>query len=149
MHPGGIGAEERLWFGTEAEGVRRGRETAFVAGALSNDETLRINTSSVTDVFLTETFGTQWDWDWFEHWGAYKRRTYVITIGRFPSQLEEFFSLPWRHELRLMVRVFDAPWVEKLRSNDQVSVGVPYRMVTFENRLGYASIPSDYSKDAL
>lgn len=147
-HPGKVSRKTRVWYGVEAEGKYRGQSAAFIACKLSNAQfaelASRVSAGKVTVVFLTETFDA-WHWlaDRLEQLGAAE-----IVAGRMLSQLEAFFQLSKRvlDRVSVMVRVFDAALL-RLRPEDQISIGVPYDLRTFEACDGVRTLPADYQGD--
>lgn len=160
-HPAKIAPKSNLWFGKEVEGRDCGLYTAFIAAPLSSGErgTVLVEiANTLQQVFLTETFAgdSYTASERARHWLWFTREILphcingvVVTVGRMPWQLPEFFELPeeWVEQMTLIVRVFDSPWIEKLRLGDQISVGVPYRLVTFDMSEGVYTTPDRYKGD--
>lgn len=146
-HPAGV-QDAKLWFGREVEGEMsrypRAPMTAFVAGELDDAQVARV-LSEAQHLFLVETFSA---WVWFER-TFIPRYPYPITVGRVGDAyaIREVLALPFAGRLRIIARVFDAPWIELLRDEDELSVGVPYRLRTFLVRDGVQTMPSDYVQD--
>ena len=76
-------------------------------------------------------------------------RITVIRVGNQQS-ISEVLSLPYAKRLRVRARVpLDELWVKMLRAHDEVSVGAPYRNLTFIRSAGVQSGPPDYDGDTL
>lgn len=145
-HPAGV-AKDGLWFGPEVEGTLTGAPTVFISRKLTDDELSRVlNAEKLGHIFLTERFD---EWEWFEHTllPNVMAGCYACTVGRMPHQVDAALSLPYSEHLGLIVRVFDAPWVHKLRAHDQVSVGVPYHLRTWRADNGVLTAPNQYEQD--
>lgn len=145
IHPSGEILSARLWFGVEVEGSRSGLGTAFIAGELSALEVARLRSVPVQQWFFTEAFDA---WTWYLT-TLDSFRPGLVTAGIMAEDAEEFLKLRDRilKHVRVIVRVFDAPWADGLRATDQVSVGVPYNMLTFEAQAGVSTKPFQYEKD--
>jgi len=145
-HPVGPSIQaSRLWFGPEVEGVHLGLPTAFIAGRLSQAEVLTLLSSGVRQWFFTEMF-TSWAWYMAE------LRPYapgLVTAAVLSIKAPEILALRQRllPEIKVVVRVFNAPWAQLLGPGDQVSVGEPYHMVTFLRSAGVPTTPDQYVKD--
>lgn len=157
MHPAGesVGVgKAAVWYGREVEGslACSTTPTAFIDKALTADQMRDLDAKlvwrEVSHVFLTEGFS---DWDWFADrlLPACDASNVVITVATMSGpRVEWLLGLDFSAKIRLMVRAsFDAPWVSKLRPGDQVSVGVPYDMLTWEVEDGVRSKPADYEGD--
>jgi len=154
-HPAGdhIGVTKRaLWYGLEVEGPQcLGRPTAFLDAWPGPDDLRdilgRIDWAEVTHIFLTENFEA---FDQFEEalLSACVGGQVAITIGTFPHRVERLLNLYWIRSARLMVRAnMEARWIRMLRKDDQVSVGLPYDLVTWSVDSGVRSVPEDYAGD--
>ena len=144
-HPSRGIHDARLWFGVEVEGTRCGMNTAFIADELQGTEVVRLRSSRVEQWFFTETFRS---WSWYlTHLDA--PRPALVTAGVMAQDAAEFlkFRDSMLKHVRVIVRVFDAPWSVLLKSTDQVSVGIPYDMVTFGSQAGMLTKPYHYEKD--
>lgn len=147
-HPGKVSKKTHVWYGVEAEGKYRGQSAVFIAAKPSNAQfaalASKVNEGKCTVVFLTETFDA---WGWLgsrlDQLGAAE-----IVAGRMLHQLDTFFHLPKQvlDRVSVMVRVFDAALL-KLRPEDQISIGVPYDLRTFEASDGVRTLPEDYHGD--
>jgi hypothetical protein len=152
-HPAGL-EEAPVFYGTEIEGELTGTPTAFVRRGLTDEESValvrRIKADSIEQVFLTESF---FEWDWLSDilfpWAAENHPQLIVTIGRYTKDMTEFLLLPFRDNLRVIVRFLDCPWMTDLKSNDQITVGVPYDLTTFRVGDGVETRPSEYEKDTL
>lgn len=137
-----------LWFGYEVEGEHAGLYTAFIAARLTTAELTRMLHEQCEQWFFTETFT---DWVWYAEVAARCARPGVVTAGVMAKDVEKLLALRQAdrglHHIKLIVRVFDQPWVTRLKDCDQVSVGVPYRMTTFPVKRGIHTHPAQYEKD--
>lgn len=130
--------------------------TAFISAALdygeSSDLSRRIACCEVQHIFLTELFG---DWDWFSGFLLVIIDGLPVTVARWGVggglSIEEVFARPEvAARVSLMVRADDrARWVALLRPGDQVSVGLPYDLLTFSVRDGVRTTPDQYKDDVL
>lgn len=150
-HPARIGVR-RYWFGPEVEGVLSADQlhTVFIPNFLRADEWARVLAEPhLRQVFLTETF---LDWQWFSTvWQDIAEKGYVVTKGVMLQDVPAFLrvreSAPWGGSVSMIVRVFGAPWCAALKPGDQISVGVPYAMVTMSVGHGVVTRPDQYMKD--
>jgi hypothetical protein len=104
----------------------------------------RMMSGRVRHVFLTENFT---DWAWAQEHIMSSTKGH-ITIGVNAEDVEDRLAWPIIWRCRLMVRAnMQAPWMDKLRTVDQVTVGEPYSLVTWVVGDGVRSTPSDYKMD--
>lgn len=141
-HPAGVNTRAH-WVGPEVEGdlaITRA-QTLFIA---SGSAEALAAISTVRHVFFTEDFH---DWLWAETaLPVLRARAALVTIARHPGAVDEFLAQAFAAEWRMVVRL-SAPWVDRLRPQDAVSVGVMYRLVTFAVRDGYQTYPNEYLGD--
>lgn len=150
-HPAGL-EEAPVFYGNEIEGALIGTPSAFVRRGLTDEETValvrRIQSDDIEQVFLTEAF---FDWEWLTvilfRWAAEHRPKLKVTIGRHARDMDEFMLLPFRDKLKVIVRFLDCPWMAELGASDEVSVGVPYDLMTFRVCEGVQTVPNDYKND--
>jgi len=147
-HPAGAIAGSRLWYGEEVEGEHAGLMTAFIADRLNKAEMERLLASSaVRQWFFTETFLS---WGWYAAELA-PHAPEIVTAGVMEADAAKFFRVRrgLRLNVRAIVRVFTAGplWVSDLGELDQVSVGEPYRLMTFARPDGVLTEPHQYEKD--
>lgn len=153
-HPAGpdVGVgRTAIWYGLEVEGAlaRHRVPTAFIDSVPQDPGDLaelqrRLSTSRVRHVFLTENFT---DWAWVQQ-HVLPRTKGHLTIAVNEDDVDDRLTWPILWRATLMVRAnMRAPWMEKLRANDQVTVGVPYSLVTWAVRDGVRSTPPDYKMD--
>jgi len=157
-HPAGI-PPSALWFGREVEGFLTNLFTAFVAHRLTDPETdLLKEHEEVKQLFLTETFGKPEDFAWLDTlmpWIAGKGL--ALTKGVMSHEAESWIRYrdavycgsSCSRRMTLIVRYFDAPWVGLLSDDDQVSVGVPYHMITCQVSSCVLTEPGEYKRDHL
>lgn len=152
-HPRTMPEGTKLWFGPEIEGAlaQHSPMTAFITGELEAHLVVGITTSTaVRQIFLTEKFEA---WAWYQDvlLPLARMKGWRVTVGRYVEQLSSFFALPAnvRETMVLMVRIFNAPWLSKLRPCDEISLGEPFNLVSFRVGDGVATVPSQYDKDQL
>lgn len=151
QHPSAVVRDlRRLWYGVEAEGPWRGKASAIIAAPPSADEYKELlkglHSGDVEVVFFTETFE---DRLWLERCVPDLCQHALLVWGRCVDQLGAYFACsdPVREHVRVMVRLFDAPWIERLSPQDMISVGEPYNMITFTVADAVRSVPEDYQSD--
>lgn len=122
----------------EVEGKLLGMPTMFIARVVPEFEKLE----RFSHYFLTEDFHV---FDW-----AMRHLVPLnvpITVGRFPRDIDLYLASPLAAYSTMMVRQ-EAPWADKLRPQDQVSLVIaPYTLVTFARHAGVPTIPNDYLGD--
>lgn len=156
-HPADLKPHQKLWFGSEVEGCLKGTRTAFIADVLDYDDMQRLKQEepNIAQLFFTETFDA---WEWilssFIMREILARRTYysiTVTVGRMDYQAADFIALRGREprltRFNMIVRLFGNDWAMNLERNDQISVGQPYRMVTFDYQDGVKTEPREYVED--
>jgi hypothetical protein len=145
-HPAGLEGAP-LFFGIEVEGKYRGLRTAFVRRGLAAADFQKLldGLCDCDQVFLTESF---FAWEWLEkELLPSLHQKLMVTIARHACDVPDFFSRKVSERIRLMVRYLDVPWYRRLRMDDEVTLGVPYNLVTFAVDQGVITIAHDYEKD--
>lgn len=161
-HPAGkhIGVDRAaVWYGREVEGqLAKGEPvpTVFIDAVPHPNQFReivgRLEWKELHHIFLTENFS---DWDWFADnvlpvLDSQPEQLYRITIGTAPERLPFLLGLDFIHRCTLMVRVdMKADWIHKLRPQDQITVGVPYKLTTWLVSDGVRTEPDDYLDDKL
>lgn len=130
-----------FWFGPEVEGYLQNVPTAFVTRALVAEEWDRVLASDARQLFLTEDFH---DWRWLKKvWKQISSRM-VVTKACYPNEVRRLRKM--LVGVRLFVRVH-APWALDLNDSDQISLGMPYDLVSLKRGDGYRTMPVDYESD--
>jgi len=154
-HPAGndVGVgRAAVWYGVEVEGKHAlGAPTAFIDRWPMESDLIdllgRLRWREVTHVFLTENFV---DFASFaeEILPCCLSERAKVTIATMPDRVLGLLNLSWVAAASLMVRAtMDAGWVRRLRAGDQVTVGVPYDLVTWTVEDGVITVPADYLGD--
>lgn len=139
-----------LFFVREVEGVETGRATAVVREQLTpadRELLLRaLDRGLVEQVFVVGGESSDvllWLPALLEDVAA---RVFV-TLDVNAEDVADVLTHPISRSVRLVARVFDAPWARLLRNDDQVSVGVPFRFLTWRARDAHTTTPDDYADD--
>lgn len=155
LHPSTqIGKDSNYWCGVEVEGYARGMKTVFLADKIEKEDEFETFISHVVSyadqVFITETFSA---WIWYSE-KVFPRIAYLarpLFISVLPQNVDgveyQRATFPAFRNAHLIVRIFGAQWMKKMRTQDQISIGVPYDLVTYEVVRGVATLPQDYEED--
>lgn len=155
LHPSTtIGKDSRFWYGVEAEGSNRGKQSIYIAEKVEDEEEFERLISAIVayadQIFLVEAFS---HWIWYaEHvFPRIAYRALPLYISVMPNRVDSVCryreSFPAYKHAHLIVRVYGAQWLRDLKGTDQVSVGVPYDLVSFSVDQGTKTSPRDYSGD--
>lgn len=152
LHPSTkIGKDSSYWCGIEVEGREKGKPTVFIAEKVEDIEELIIQLVAYAEqIFFTETFS---DWVWYAEkvFPRIAYRALPVFISVLPQNVEGvlYQRRTWSayKHASLLVRVFGASWLNRLEPHDQISVGVPYDLVTFTIDQGVVTKPHEYEED--
>lgn len=153
-HPGAITPSTKAWTGTEVEGRWAGRPMCVIAEPLDEEELNSVRAwansiqqgNAITVILYTESFPDDIR-EWQRHISFFQVNALVTQVAsRMLDQMPWFMkNVRKRFFVPVMIRILDVEWGPDLREGDQVSLGVPYNIVTFRSPV--SSHPEDYLGD--